>query len=329
MSRDISSENTLMRFLLGQASEEERSQIEQRFLGDGDYYEQLLIVEDELRCAYANGSLTAADREQFEKRFMPFPDERPRVELARDMLSELSGVIVESTPELQVNKERHGPWTRLGPLFSFKIPVVGSATAAAALFLVVAGLWLLLETSQLRHQVADLEARRTAREQEIERQSAEEHARVEQLNRELDEERKSRALLEQELAQEREQPAVGASVQPAILSLLLTPGRVRSGGETRKLVIETEPAQVRLLLDTRGEGTYKSYHATILNADGAQVLSRGGLRASEARGTRFVIVRIPARLLAEDDYQVTVKGLTEAGDLERIGDYYFTVNKPR
>ena len=329
MSRDISNEDILTRFLLGQVSDEERSQIEQRFLGDGDYYQQLLIVEDELRCAYANGSLAPADREQFEKRFMQFPDEKPRVELARAMIGELSRAAVESAPELLVSKERQSRWTKFASLFSLKLPAIGYATAAIVVFLLVAGVWLLRERSHLRTQVAELEARQTAREREIERQSDEDRARVEQLNGELDEERKSRALLEQELAQQREQPATGANIQPAIFSLLLTPGRVRSGGETKKLVIEKEPAQVRLLLDTGGEGTYKSYQAAILNADGAQVWNRGGLRASEARGTKFVIVNIPARLLAEDDYQINLKGLTETGDLERIGEYYFTVNKQR
>src|SRR6185436_21422 len=83
----------------GQVTEEESAHIEQRFLGDAEYYEQLLIVEDELRCAYAKGSLPAADREQFEKRFLMFPDERHRVRLAEAMIGELSRTSVVGTSQ--------------------------------------------------------------------------------------------------------------------------------------------------------------------------------------------------------------------------------------
>jgi hypothetical protein len=40
-----------------------------------------------------------------------------------------------------------------------------------------------------------------------------------------------------------------------------------------------------------------------------------------------LIIRIPAQLLAEDDYQIKLNGLTETGQSERAGDYYFTVLK--
>ncbi|HUE83412.1 MAG TPA: hypothetical protein VMM84_14960, partial [Pyrinomonadaceae bacterium] len=79
--------------------------------------------------------------------------------------------------------------------------------------------------------------------------------------------------------------------------------------------------QVRLLLRLGEKSTHHSYRAVILNSEGTQVLSRGGLRASN----QLVIVGIPGRLLAEDDYEINLTGLSESGDFERVGDYYFTV----
>ena len=75
MSDQSSDDRLLFRYLLGQVSDEEQAQVEERFISDQEYYSQLLLIEDELRCVYAKGSLPPPDREQFEKRFLIFPDE--------------------------------------------------------------------------------------------------------------------------------------------------------------------------------------------------------------------------------------------------------------
>ena len=323
-------DDLLVRYLLGQLSEEEQSQVEERFINDGEYYEQLLLIEDELRCAYAKGALPPAERELFKKRFLIFPDERKKVELAGAMISELSTIALEEQAEpLRARREEMSWRERLLAIFDFRSARMRFAMAAVALVVLAAFAWMAIETSRLRNRVTQLEASQKAREQEIERQSGEGRSRLEQLGRELEEERNRRALLEQELAQMREPPSAGGDGGPSIISLILAPGRIRGGGETKRLTIRQDHSQVRLLLNIGDRSGYSSYQAVILNSEGAQVWSREALRASKGQGAQFVALRIPARLLAEDDYEINLKGLTESGELERIGDYYFTVFKTK
>jgi hypothetical protein len=323
MKEKAASDDLLIRYLLGQLSEEEQSQVEERFLSDSDYYEQLLLAEDELRCAYAKGMLASAEREQFEKRFLIYADERKKVELAQAMISELSSITVDERTEPVAARGGERNWReRLLAIAGFKSAGMRFALAAAAIVLLLAFVWLALETSRLRRQVSQLEANQKAREQEIEQQSTEQRSRVEQLNRELEDERNHRTQLEEEIAHLRQRS--DDETRPSIISLILAPGLIRGGGGTKKLTIKDDSAQVRLLLNI-GESAHKNYQVVILNSDGAQVWSRRGLRASQ----KVVAVTVPARLLAEDDYEISLKGLARNGDYERVGDYYFTVLRTR
>ena len=97
MKDEMDIESVLVRYLLGQLSEEEQQQIEQRAFDDDEFYRQLLEVEDDLRCAYAQGALPAGQKGLFEKRFLIFADERKKVALAQDMIAELRIALVEDT----------------------------------------------------------------------------------------------------------------------------------------------------------------------------------------------------------------------------------------
>jgi hypothetical protein len=324
MNDKTTSDDLLVRYLLGRLSEDEQSRVEKRFINDGEYYEQLLLTEDELRCAYATGSLPPAERELFEKRFLIFPDERERVELARAMMRELSSVAVEARSEPLTVRSDEMSW-REKLLAGFRSSAARFAMAAAVVVLLVAVAWMAMETSRLRQQVSQLEATQDARGQEAKRQSNEDRSQVEQLSRELEDERNRRALLEHEIAQLHEQSSPDDTPRPAVISLMLAPGRIRAGGETRRITISDDSAQVRLLLNIGDSTAYGNYQAVLLNSDGAQVWSRRGLRASQ----KVVVITVPARLLSEDDYEINLKGLAQNGELERVGDYYFTVLKKR
>lgn len=321
---DLSSnEQLLSRYLLGQLSEADQTAVEERFLGDDEYYQQLLVIEDELRCAYAKGSLPPAEREQFEKRFLIFPDERQRVEVARAMIGELSAAGVETpSPAPAVRSNVKGWRERLQGIVIFRTPVVGFAMATVLIIALGIFSWLAFENARLRNRVSQLTAQQSDREHATERQSSEERARLEQLNRQLEEERGNREFLEEELAR-RQAPAADRGAPPPIVSLILASGLVRSGGETNRLTIQQDSAQIRLLLKLGDNVGHRSYQAVILNSEGARVWSRAGLNA----GRQLIVLTIPARLLAEDDYEINLTGLTPGGERERVGEYYFTVLK--
>src|SRR4030095_5974184 len=78
------------RYLLGEASEEERLQIEEKFFADDECFEQMLAGEDELFYDYASGRLGGPERSRFEKRFLSFEEGRRKVETARAVMGKLA-----------------------------------------------------------------------------------------------------------------------------------------------------------------------------------------------------------------------------------------------
>ena len=321
-------ERLLFRYLLGQASEEERAQIEEQFIEHDERFNELLLVEDELRCAYAQGALSPADREQFEKRFLIFPDERHRVALAGSMIAELfSRSAKQASETVPARPKERSNWKAFLALFRLRTPTFGLASVAMAMLVVLVCGWLMFRATKLQDQVTDLQAKITAKEQEIERRSAEQRSRAEKLTAELEDERNSRTLLEQELAQQRSSGADKEEVRPSIFSAFLLPGLTRGEGETKKLTIPGNTTDLRILLNLGDKRGFRGYQATLINAEGEQVWSRRSLRASEVRGGHFIVLRIPARVLAEDDYEIELTGLSDTGQLDRIGNYHFTLIK--
>src|SRR5262245_21491808 len=63
-------EDLIRRYLLDNASAEERRQVEARLLEDDDYGEWLLLIEDELIDDYARGAMPAGERELFSRNFL-------------------------------------------------------------------------------------------------------------------------------------------------------------------------------------------------------------------------------------------------------------------
>jgi len=223
--------------------------------------------------------------------------------------------------------EKKDRWEQFLAIFNFTSPTMRLATATAAAVVVIAFAWLVFETLRLRRQLSSFEAQRVTREQEIGRQWVGERARANKISKELEDERKQRAQLEQQLASEYGESSAGDRVSDTILSLFLSPSRIRSGGDTKRVTIKQDSAEVRLVLNLGEKRGYRSYRASILDSNGHQVWSRDGLLTPGKQASQVIILSIPARSLAEDNYGIGLSGLTKDGGVERVADYYFTVLK--
>ncbi len=76
MERNPDNDQLVIRYLLGEASQQEQNQIEEQFFADDDFFEHLLAVEDELIDCYLRSELAPREREQFEKHFLASPEKR-------------------------------------------------------------------------------------------------------------------------------------------------------------------------------------------------------------------------------------------------------------
>jgi hypothetical protein len=304
----------LVKYLLGDLGEDEQEQVEERYIADRHFYDHLLVVEDDLIDAYVRGELSRDDGEKFESHFLRSPDRRKRLAFARAMRLFVTGQ-AEAAGSARRQTVRK-PGRRLFNLAAWPATI---RFAAAALAL-AAAVWLAVEVVRLRNQasragseIAALEKKR----QELEQQVEQERARSAELAGELDRERASSV----EVASNQN---TAEASQPLIASLALSPGATRGGGRTNELIIPADARQVRLQL-MFGDGDYASYRALISTPEGREVFNRAGLRPRP--GARAVTLILPASLLSDGAYTVTLSGATRENSLEVIAEYSFTARK--
>lgn len=80
-------ERLLTSYLLGEASELERTLLETNYFHDPQFYELLLAVEEELISDYLNGRLSAHEWRQFEQHFLKSARRRQRCETVSKLLA--------------------------------------------------------------------------------------------------------------------------------------------------------------------------------------------------------------------------------------------------
>ena len=151
----------MTRYLLGAATEEEKVEVEGRFLRDAEYFSQLRALEYEIVDDYVRGEMPAARRRTFERRVLASPQGREQVARARRLHQQLDQLASENLePEQLTIGARKSPWERVRAALIPTMPVWQYGMAAVLLLLLVGGSWLLRESSLLRQQIAQLSAER-------------------------------------------------------------------------------------------------------------------------------------------------------------------------
>ncbi len=117
----------------------------------------------------------------------------------------------------------------------------------------------------------------------------------------------------------------GRPQRPFIVTFVLTPGLVRGssgGGNELPIPPKAEQAQLRLPLE---QGEYRTYAAVLQTPDGDKVWSGRGLKARAANAGRSVVINLPAKLLVNGYYVLTLSGETAEGTVEEVSEYSFSV----
>src|SRR5262249_17821675 len=103
MTEQHEAKSTMIRYLLGQMSDRERSSFEEQYQKDTGLFYELAELENDLIDLYALGALSAGDQEQM-RSFLADPDRQRRLAFAKT-LARYSGPGLESVgptrPEAQ------------------------------------------------------------------------------------------------------------------------------------------------------------------------------------------------------------------------------------
>ncbi len=306
--RSQQDEELIARYLLGELSEAEQTQLEERAFSDPDYLQQVRAGEKDLIDEYVRGELSETMRPAFERRFFASAHRRRQIEFARAFTQ----VVAEgaATASSDVAPAAITSWwnsfllLRRGPHLAFRFSL-----AAIALIVIVGGVWLVREFNQSRREQARIQAQATPA--------------------------KAVAKPTEERAQNEPQPAPsqhdrpeGRQIPPPVVaSLLLLPGTSRGAESHPHLTITpaTSTAQLRVVLESGDE--YKSYAVELRTISGKVVRSLTGLPAHPGPGGRAVVLTLPANLLTTGDYELTLNGINEQKRAEPLGYYYFSVRK--
>jgi len=330
MAANLNNETLIARYLLGELSEEQQLEIEDRAFSDKDYLASITAVENDLIDEYVRHELSESDRRKFESRFLASAERRKRVEFAKA----LAQVASEAPAPERIAVSQPIGWSWRESLYAFLNglnPAARFALAAAMLFILVGGVWLLTQTLRLRRQLTQLQADNQSRQTErqtLEQQVEAERKRNEELNARLNQEKQQREQIDESLQKLTENGSeTTPAPRPVIASLTLLPGISRGGGEKASLSMPDDARLVRLNVGIDPEEPYKKFAVELRTVAGRHVWTRENLAARSQKGGRAIGITLPASALKSGDYELRLSGVKEGGGTEDVGFYYFEVRK--
>jgi hypothetical protein len=323
---------SIRQYLMGDLSEQEQEQVERRLISQDDYFEELLIAEEELADDFVGSHLPEDESAKFRRHFLSVPELRQEVAFAKAL--RLHAAEYARHTAHRSREERPPPL--LATLTAFlRRPAVGFSLVAALLLAVCAAVWVAAQNNRLRAQVGQLQARQTATpaptpQTNLLEQLASERERGEQLAARLSREQEQRAEAERKLEEarrRRSQPRVEQSPGSSLVAFFtLSPGIVRgSGSALKRISVPPGGGRVVVRLDLAADD-YPTYRATLRTVEGKELLSLSNLRALGGGDGKAVVVILPAaRLAPGNDYQILLSGKPPKGGYEDVGRYNFRV----
>jgi hypothetical protein len=152
LKSDHKEQETMRHYLLGLAAEDGWLSLEERLLTDSEFFQELLIVEDELIDQFLGDELSPAEREKFETHFLLAPERQRKLSFSRALHKYVNFAAVSDPLEQysaeEISDEKPDvakPPPKRG-LFSFlpSNPIVSYSLAAAMLLLIAGVSWVVL-----------------------------------------------------------------------------------------------------------------------------------------------------------------------------------------
>lgn len=316
MTEKVESDISMKRYLLGELAEWEQQELEERLMTSNEFFEELLIAEDELVDGYLQGTLSPREQEKFNDHFLCTPERREKLKFARSLQR-----YVSTHAEMP---RKAWAWPLSFSFLRASYTIKGWSMATALLMMVLGGSWLSVRTQLLQRGIEQArmqQASPTAGQQELQQQMAQLQVRYDQLANDLERQKTQSAAVERELAALQS----STSQQPlaSMVAFALIPGRVRDMGGMNDVVIPPRVKWVQLQLGL-GTGDYKRYHAVLQNAEGEEIWSESA-PGGRVPGVNEVVLALPAGLLSQGTYILKLSGMAASDNFEDVATYQFRV----
>lgn len=349
-------DDLIHRFLLDEVSEEERSQVEERFLADNDFFEKVLSIEAALLDQYLLGQLTDEQRKRARTLFESSPGQRREVEFVSELIASLRATDSANRRTIATTGEPESEETLSGvhpkeETISIDSEVASPARAFppvptgwknsllpfnARCWLVVLTICLVMMSSilYLYTKKRSLEAQRIAAEQksrESREKLLEEARRKAELSKQLESEKEKQRRTEEKVEEKTEEKgeltARASTRRPdRLTSILLTPTTFERGGNSKALSLKATSRQIQFRLALDESQLYKRYSLQITTFDGRRVWSKDAVDASRIKKGQLALT-LSTALLTDEDYRIELKGLSDNGEPVHVADYIFKVRR--
>ncbi len=348
MSKKTYNNQTITRYLLGSLAEAEAERFDELSFTDDEFAEALSVAEKDLVDAYVQGELTGVESEQFKTHYLASPLRREKVEFAqafgvfaeKNAAAQTAEVRAEN-PDQAATKRNVAGWFSGLNIFTAPRPALSWGFAVAALALIIAGGWLVVENTRLRQQMSQTQARRDAlgqREQELQKELEGQRAANATTGQELARVREERQRLEQELKKEQEQQRLAELRRPSrqqqpaspggvsTVSFILAP-QLRGVGQIPMVFVPDKTDYVKMRLELE-PNDYPAYRVALLDQSSNQTLWRSNkLKAMVTGDGKTLSISFPAGLLRPQVHVLRVSGVSANGASEIVSDYPFRVVK--
>jgi hypothetical protein len=322
------SDQIIIRYLLNDLQAEAEVRFEEAYLEDGDLFEQIQALEEELIDDYVNGYLSDYERQRFERHYLASEARRAKIETARQLVQ----LCFSSSPShnaVLATRGSEGWWSPLlSHLRSFMQQPLAQGFGLATALLLVLGAGLVIEVLRLRGQLTEVSQERATlerRAEDMERQLAYERGRP----------APSPAPSEkiQDLASKQNRLAEGSQPQAPkgqIEFLALMPGS-RDIKRPDTAVISSRTNLLELRIDLEGQDTSKlgPYRIVIRRDDDKQIWTQEGIKPRRARSTQYLVIRVPADRFRSTGVQGFILDLSArtagSDEYEDVDSSYFEV----
>src|SRR5215831_1296816 len=297
---DGSANEELTRYLLGEMSEAEQTQLEVRYFANAQLFAELCACRNDLIDNYVSGALSGAMRERFEAAIEKSWAMNERIRFAETLQEALNsrGPNKVAPPAIA----GRSPWRSLPRNYRYAVP----ATALLLLLLLGGALWLRHRQSERSANSSGVDAQASTPDS-IEKGGA------------VNPSRNNEAA-----APTQSSPPPNSA---AVVTIALTSDPVRSAGSHgRELLISNDKTIIQLRLVVRPPQQHE-YFAVLKTPNEFEISKNNQLPALPNSDGTTVDLFLPAERMPDGDYIVRLSALTSDDKVVNAGDYYFRVRK--
>jgi hypothetical protein len=337
-------EEMLRHYLLGDFSEVTRRQIDERLFTDNDYFQHLLLVEEELVDDYVGGSLSADEGEKFGRLFLTVPERVENVAFARAIGGHLEERREKDAPAVIRDEPRRlgddprrtrAPWKYIQSFLPGTRPAFAWPLLVALVLAVIGASWLLLQISRRAAPSGSLRAEKTLPPEQPSRQmtppAGEQQSAGTQPSPPVPEHAPTPEVRQPEVAQgskttdeARPTDSTKRPRRTPVQSVFLATGLVRGEGDATLIRV---PGDGSIVFKLALMGDVRPRYRAVLMKGEREVRSWPAAGAVSNRSGKFVPLAASVKNLPEGSYFILLSVAAPDAERQEVGRYYFRLAK--